>query len=192
MPLYRTVILKHTIQQSTFFSTFVWWQKEWDCKFKRPKFHHRVSGLTLREFIIRLLLFCAKRSHLRCFRHLIRILPGHVPFLSSGHIQLKGEPRELRTIWRNYISHLPRKYLGISQEEPEDMAGMRDTQDTLLSLLPLQASNSFPKNLRVTNLINNIIWGVTKRWWAIGHSKNAMFSINCASNLPVKIHWTKI
>lgn len=59
----------------------------------------RVARITLRDMLrcsdirreigIELLLLRIQRSHLRCFGHLIRMPPGHLPF--SGKVLLGGD-----------------------------------------------------------------------------------------------------
>ena len=100
-------------------------------------FLHRVAGLSLRDrvrssvirerFKVEPLLLHIKRSQLRWFRQLVRMLPGRLPgemfqVCPTG----RGPQDRLRTGWRDYRSQLAWELLCLLPEELVEAAGGRE------------------------------------------------------------------
>ncbi|KAK0139217.1 hypothetical protein N1851_005017 [Merluccius polli] len=74
---------------------------------------------------------------MRWLRHLVRMPPGRLPGEVFRARPTGRRPRgRPRTRWRDYVSRLARKRLGIPQEELDEVAGEREVWASLLRLLP--------------------------------------------------------
>jgi len=91
------------------------------------------SSDILRELGVEPLLLCVERSQLKWFGHLVRMPPDP---LSLEVFRARPTGRRPRTHWRDHISHLAWKRLGIPQDELEKVAVERNIWGGLLSLLP--------------------------------------------------------
>ncbi len=81
-----------------------------------------------------------ERSQLRWFGHLVRMPPGCLPVeVFQAHPAGKRPLGRPRFRWRDYISVLAWKCLGIPQSELADVARKREVWGPLLKLLPLRA-----------------------------------------------------
>ena len=113
----------------------------------KMSFLRRVTGLRLRDKVrssdiwreigVEPLLLLVERSQLRWFGHLTRMPPGRLPLEVFRARPTGRRPRgRPRTSWRDYISLLAWKRLGIPQEELESVAGEKEAWRALLDLLP--------------------------------------------------------
>ena len=78
---------------------------------------------------------------------------GTFPWRFSGHVHLVGDPR---VEWQGYISHLAWERLGISQEELQNVSGLRQPPENgwldglLKNITPIRcvaSANGLPSEL---------------------------------------------
>lgn len=114
----------------------------------RNEFPPLVAGLSLRNWVKSLvirrelevepLLLCVKRSQIKWFGHLIRMLPGGLPLeVFLARPTGRGPQSRPTTCWQGYMSRLARELIGIFKEDLGSVARDRDGWNTPPSLLQL-------------------------------------------------------
>uniref|UniRef100_A0A3B3BDQ3 Cadherin domain-containing protein n=1 Tax=Oryzias melastigma TaxID=30732 RepID=A0A3B3BDQ3_ORYME len=95
------------------------------------------SSVTRRELGVGPLLLRIERSQLRWLGHLIQMPPGRLPGEVFRACPTGRRPRgRPRTRWRDYVSRLAWKCLGVPPEELEEVGGEREVWASLLDCCP--------------------------------------------------------
>ncbi|KAK3515128.1 hypothetical protein QTP70_007237 [Hemibagrus guttatus] len=161
--MYRSVVVKKelsrkaklSIYQSIYVPTLTYGHELWvmtervrsRIQAAEMSFLRRVAGRSLRDRVrssdtreelgVEPLLLHIERGQLRWLRHLFRMPPGRLLGEVFQACPTGKRPRgRPRTRWRDYVSRLAWKRLGVPPEELEDVSGEREVWASLLRLLP--------------------------------------------------------
>ncbi|TWW81706.1 hypothetical protein D4764_01G0015210 [Takifugu flavidus] len=96
------------------------------------------SSAIWEELGVEPLVLRVERNQMRWLGHLVRMPPGRLPGeVFRAYLSGRRPPGRPRTRWRDFVSRLVWKCLGISPDELEKVAGESKVWASLLRLLPL-------------------------------------------------------